>query len=88
MAEKQSSTSSNQETDVLEPDISCGYTETCKPKCLQKFANPKVYLLIISLCSIIQGENQVILKEISIFRVFKLGFFYHKHKVIPFLIIS
>lgn len=36
-------------------DTLCGYTSSCKPEFLQRFATPKVYLVIISLCSIVQG---------------------------------
>ncbi|KAF6020568.1 hypothetical protein EB796_021124 [Bugula neritina] len=36
-------------------DTSCGYTATCKPKFLQRLANPTVYLVVISICSIMQG---------------------------------
>lgn len=38
-------------------DTRCGYTQSCKPSCLQVCSNPKVYLLVISLCSIIQGRS-------------------------------
>lgn len=37
-------------------DTACGYTVSCKPKALQKCANAKAYLVIISLCSIMQGS--------------------------------
>lgn len=49
------------ERDGYDDDIGthCGYTSSCKPACLQRFANPKVYLVIISLCSIVQGETPV-----------------------------
>lgn len=51
------SKSSHSEEDTEELiDTRCGYTTSCKPDCLQVCANPKVYLLIISLCSIIQGK--------------------------------
>lgn len=55
------STGSGSERDSLESsssivDTLCGYTAACKPKCLQVCANPKAYLFVISLCSIIQGE--------------------------------
>jgi len=36
-------------------DTLCGYSSSCKPGFLQRFATPKVYLVIISLCSIVQG---------------------------------
>ncbi|XP_067940411.1 solute carrier organic anion transporter family member 4C1-like [Watersipora subatra] len=36
-------------------DTRCGYTANCKPAFLQKFANVKSYLVIVSLCSIMQG---------------------------------
>lgn len=36
-------------------DTRCGYTASCKPKWLQVCANPKAYLVVASLCAIMQG---------------------------------
>ena len=37
-------------------DTTCGYTATCKPKCLQRCANPKVFLLLITLYTMVHGK--------------------------------
>ena len=37
-------------------DTQCGYTASCKPSCIQRCANPKVYLLVITLFSVVQGK--------------------------------
>lgn len=43
------------EEKLREHDTRCGYFNSCKPDFLQRFANPKTYLIVISLCTIIQG---------------------------------
>ena len=37
-------------------DTRCGYTATCKPKCLQRCANPKVFLLLITVYTMVHGK--------------------------------
>ena len=39
-----------------EVDTQCGYTASCKPSFLQRCANPKVYLVVITLYGIMQGR--------------------------------
>lgn len=36
-------------------DTKCGYTASCQPRCLQKCADPKAYLLLITLFAMVQG---------------------------------
>ena len=44
------------EKTVEQTDTRCGYTATCKPKCLQRCANPKVFLLLITLYTMVHGK--------------------------------
>ena len=37
-------------------DTRCGYTASCKPECLQRCANPKVFLLLITLYTMVHGK--------------------------------
>ena len=39
-----------------EVDTQCGYTASCKPSFLQRCANPKVYLVVITLYGVMQGR--------------------------------
>lgn len=41
--------------DEADVDTRCGYSSSCKPAWLQMCANPKAYLFVASLCSIVQG---------------------------------
>ena len=34
----------------------CGYTALCEPECLQRCANPKVFLLLITLYTMVHGK--------------------------------
>lgn len=40
----------------IDADTQCGFTSSCKPSFLQRCANVKVYLVVISCCTIIQGK--------------------------------
>lgn len=51
-----SATFNSQNTLEKVVDTRCGYGQACKPDCLQKFASPKSYLIILSLCMLIQGK--------------------------------
>ena len=41
--------------DCEEEDTKCGYNSACEPACLQKCANPKVFLLLITIFTVIQS---------------------------------
>lgn len=49
-----SSTAVDYENEAL--DTRCGYTASCKPKGLQKFASPKAFLVLITTYAMVQGE--------------------------------
>lgn len=51
-----SRTLSSEQSEEKVVDTRCGYGKLCKPTFLQKCANPKCYLLIMSLCMFIQGR--------------------------------
>ena len=44
------------EKTVEQTDTRCGYTASCKPKCLQRCAHPKVFLLLITLYTMVHGK--------------------------------
>lgn len=44
-----------EEDRLSEADTKCGYNAACKPSCLQKFATPKVFLLLITSFAVVQG---------------------------------
>ena len=54
--EVDSLTRSSTTEQTKDSDTQCGYTAACKPAGLQKCANAKVYLFVVSLCTIVQGR--------------------------------
>ena len=60
LAESTADGSSNESCDKEEfndeVDTQCGYTASCKPSFLQRCANPKVYLVVITLYGVMQGR--------------------------------
>ena len=60
LAESTTDGSSNENCDKEEfndeVDTQCGYTASCKPSFLQRCANPKVYLVVITLYGVMQGR--------------------------------
>lgn len=43
--------------DQEEIDTRCGYGASCKPNWLQKCANPKMFLVIVTLYAMVQGKE-------------------------------
>ena len=54
---KSAGSNSDRDSQASIVDTRCGYTASCKPHCLQICADPKAYLFVISLCSIVQGKS-------------------------------
>ena len=41
-----------------EVDAQCGYTESCRPIWLQRFANAKAFLIVVTACAFVQGTSE------------------------------
>ena len=48
---------SDDDGDADHIDTRCGYTKSCKPAFLQKCAHPKMFLLVITLFTIVHGKK-------------------------------
>ena len=41
-----------------EVDAQCGYTESCRPAWLQRFANAKAFLIVVTACAFVQVTSE------------------------------
>ena len=42
-----------------EVDAQCGYTESCRPAWLQRFANAKAFLIVVTTYAFVQGTSKM-----------------------------
>ena len=52
-----------------EVDAQCGYTESCRPAWLQRFANAKAFLIVVTAYAFVQGTSKTVISCFCIFSI-------------------